>query len=155
MKCNIQTYEQKRVQKTMRITYGLTLLTSFLSLTLLLAGCSTISETFDTKAVQGVGLKSISEVNAMVERGELRGLNTDTGVSANTAPLFLTQPPQNISVDEVQLSDRTLVYRQPEKHLRVWVAPFQGQSGNLHEGAVVHTLMHAGYWQMNPNPFYG
>ena len=155
MQSNKPTCAQKRLQRSGAILYTLGTMMCLGSLLMLLSGCSTTSETFDTKPVQGVGLKSISEVNAMVERGELRGLNTDTGVSANTAPLFLTQPPQNISVDEVQLSDRTLVYRQPEKHLRVWVAPFQGQSGNLHEGAVVHTLMHAGYWQMNPNPFYG
>ena len=120
---------------------------------LLLTGCSTTSETFDTQAVEGVGAKSITKVNAMVNQGEFVG-SDQSSLSKVTTPVFSTFDTKNLDFEQVPLSHKTITYRQPEKHQRVWIAPFQDAQGNLHEASLIHTLIGQGYWQMGNNPFY-
>ena len=77
-------------------------------LSLTLTGCSTASESFDSQATQGVGSKSISQVNAMIDKGQIEGIkgdnesdnvigtNTDTNLqSRNNCPVrsFGDSPP--------------------------------------------------------------
>lgn len=45
-------------------------------------------------------------------------------------------------------SNGTVIERAREKPLRVWIAPYQDQEGNLHEASVVHTVVKPGYWQI-------
>lgn len=52
----------------------------------LLSGCSTTSETFDCKEGKGVGCKSISEVNRMVDQGMLRDGTLEVGGSVSMMP---------------------------------------------------------------------
>ena len=111
----------------------------------LLSGCSSSSESFDTKPGQGVGFRSISEVNKMVERGKIDGLSSSNEVVI--APIVTVDKPS--MVDFVPLGD-SKVMRRPEEHIRVWVAPYQDGSGNFHEGSVVHTLLNHGTWHMFP-----
>jgi len=113
----------------------------------LLSGCSTTSETFDCKAGKGVGCKSISEVNQMVDHGALGvGGQEATSLTPLSAPVITTaslSPGQDIA-----LSDDMVVHRIREEHLRVWIAPFQDHQGNLHEGTVVHTVLKPGFWHI-------
>lgn len=134
-------------------TYNSKLLKAIsLSMALMLSACSTTSETFDCPAGKGVGCKSISTVNKMVEQGKLSN-NDEPGSIQAVSPVFA---PNNLvsetSADrqEIVLSDQTTVNRIKEEHLRVWVAPFQDDQGNLHEGSVVHTVIRPGYWQLTP-----
>jgi hypothetical protein len=53
---------------------------------------------------------------------------------------------------EAHLSDILTVHRVPEEHLRVWIAPFQDEYGNLHEGSLVHTVFKPGHWQLKASP---
>lgn len=120
-----------------------------------LCGCSTTSETFDCKAGQGVGCKSISEVNQMVNQG-----NFDSFVERDATlprdkqsilPLESASPSTPIISGgslPIEPSNALMVHRMPEEYLRVWVAPFQDQQGNLHEGSVIHTVLKPGYWQL-------
>lgn len=145
--------DPQNIERTMRRVYCLSIAVLFISALLLLTGCSTTSETFDTGAVEGLGAKSITEVNAMVNQGEVGGVRQSSALK-QTPPVFSTFDKKTMDVEAVELSNKTLTYRQPEKHRRVWIAPFQDARGNLHEGAIVHTLLRPGYWQMGNNPFY-
>lgn len=132
--------------RTLRASYK-----TFLALVVagVLSGCSTTSETFDCKAGKGVGCKSISQVNKMVDEGDLgsdKELNAHTPLSTpviTTASLCPNSPGQDIA-----FSDDMVVHRIREEHLRVWIAPFQDHRGNLHEGTVVHTVLKPGFWHV-------
>lgn len=136
------------------------------SLGLTLGGCSTPSETFDCPAGKGVGCTSLSEVNHLVDQGRL---GTETGVpekgmQSSLSPSSDTRVSPAIVADDspsvdglppqfsILLSDTLVVQRIPEERLRVWIAPFQDDSGNLHEGSVIHTVLQPGYWQLKSHP---
>ena len=144
-----------------------------LSMTLMLSACSTSSEVFECEAGKGVGCKSISTVNKMVEQGKLSNndepdsLTDSSGTDSSgkaVAPVFapnglthdaitsetMAAPTKTADNEEIVLSDQTTVNRVREEHLRVWVAPFQDDQGNLHEGSVIHTVIRPGYWQLTP-----
>ena len=60
------------------------------------------------------------------------------------APLMMKMPgvSAGTSLEAVSFidSNRMMVQRTPEKPLRVWIAPYQDQDGNLREASVVHTV---------------
>ena len=110
-----------------------------------LSGCSTTSENFDCKEGKGVGCKSITAVNKMVDQGSFG----DSDGSANlTLPVIAAPKNPNIQYIEVPLSDDLAINRVKEEHLRVWMAPYQDDYGNLHEGSVIHTVLKPGYWNI-------
>lgn len=61
-----------------------------ISLSLLLSACSTASEHFDSEATPGVGAKSISEVNRMIDQGKIEGLSSNK--EAVVAPVVSPVP---------------------------------------------------------------
>lgn len=124
-----------------------------------LSGCSTTSETFDCKAGQGVGCKSISEVNQLVDQGSHGSFSERDTTLARDKQSILPLEPAPLSTSmisgdflPVERSNTLTVHRMPEEYLRVWVAPFQDQQGNLHEGSVIHTVLKPGYWQLKSSP---
>ena len=112
-----------------------------LSVVALLSACSITKETFDCSYGKGVGCRSITEVNTMVNNGNLVGAN-----STKTSKLAVT-PSASIK-SEVISSDKMVVNRVTEQHLRIWIAPHQDEHGHFHEGAVVHTVLRSGFWQI-------
>lgn len=118
-----------------------------LSLILCLAGCSTASESFDSEATKGVGSKSISEVNAMIDAGKIEGIPGDN--DKVIAPVIFQNSVALANPETIVLSDHSVIHRQPEQHLRIWIAPFQDANGNFHEASVVHTLQRPSFWQVN------
>ena len=126
----------------------------FLPFLILLSGCSTTSEVFECEAGKGIGCKSVSEVNKMVDNGKLTN-NEEPDSFKVSAPVFEKNAPitamREAGLNEIVLSDQTLVSRVREEHLRVWIAPFQDEQGNLHEGSVVYTVIRPSYWQLTPN----
>ena len=128
-----------------------------------LCACSTTSETFDCPAGKGVGCKSISAVNHMVNQEEQpqgplgsleeRGVQFITPLSAPviSADTRVVDSPGVEALSkqpEISFSDTIAVHRIREEHLRVWIAPFQDTQGNLHEGSIVHTVLKPGSWQV-------
>jgi conjugal transfer pilus assembly protein TraV len=129
-----------------------------------LGGCSTTSETFDCQSGKGVGCKSISTVNKMVDQGSLGG-EVEEGkqslILPSSVPIMSTgsndvETSGNTLADKafsqqanVPLSDDFLVRRVSEEHLRVWIAPFQDAQGNFHEGSIVHTVLKPGFWHIS------
>ena len=102
---------------------------------LLLTGCSVTKETFDCKYSKGVGCRSITEVNTMLNDGKLN-LSGSNMVKPKNAPIK----------DPFQ-TDNRIVQRVTEQHLRVWVAPHEDEQGNFHEETKVHTVLRTGFWQ--------
>lgn len=123
-----------------------------LAIGFLLPGCSTTSETFDCKARKGVGCQSISQVNKMVDEGSLSLENEGSAYAPISTPVITTTsllPDSTSSLgQDIALSDDMVIHRIREEHLRVWIAPFQDQQGNLHEGTMVHTVLKPGFWQI-------
>jgi conjugal transfer pilus assembly protein TraV len=123
-----------------------------------LCACSTTSETFDCPAGKGVGCKSISAVNHMVNQEdqlhaplgslEERGVQFITPLSAPV--ISVSSPGVEAASDhaETPLSHTMAIHRIQEEHLRVWIAPYQDTHGNLHEGSIVHTVLKPGSWQV-------
>lgn len=118
-------------------------------LSLTLGGCSSVSESFDSEATKGVGTKSISQVNAMIDQGKIEGIKGDDEASKVTAPVVVQTPIPDANPETIVLSDHSVIHRQPEQHLRIWMAPFQDVHGNFHEAAVIHTLLRPSFWQVN------
>ncbi len=121
---------------------------SFLCL-LTLTACSSASESFDSEATKGVGAKSISEVNAMIDQGKIDGLKSEVDQASVVAPVVVQKAVPIANPETIVLSDHSVIQRQPEQHMRIWFAPFQDINGNFHEPSVVHTLLRPSFWQVN------
>lgn len=110
---------------------------------IILSGCSITSETFDCKEGKGVGCKSISAVNQMVDQGSFGDATSSPSISLPV----LSQPSPTLKYVNAPQGETT-INRVKEEHLRVWMAPFQDEYGNLHEGSVIHTVLKPGYWHI-------
>lgn len=116
---------------------------------LMLVACSTASESFDSQATQGVGSKSISQVNAMIDKGQIEGIKGYNESDKVIAPVLVQTPIPTFNQETIVLSDHSEIHRQPEQHMRIWMAPFQDANGNFHEASVIHTLQRPSFWQVN------
>ena len=83
-------------------------------------GCTPHRETFDCAPGIGVGCKSISEVNGLIDTKEREEEHSkDHGLqSKNTQPLPLARPIGSPG-------------------LRVWIAPYEDSNGHVHEESFV------------------
>lgn len=102
----------------------------YLLLALFLVACSTPKESFDFGPGKGLGNKSITEVNNI--------LDNSNGQNSVIAP----------KIDCLKFNARGRVERTPEQRMRVWIAPFQDNNGNFHEGSMIHTLVREGSWRV-------
>lgn len=98
---------------------------------LTVTGCSLSNEQFDCKYDKGVGCKSITEVNKMV----------DSGAFGSNQPASITVVTKN-----QKNSNAMVVERVTEQHLRIWLAPMIDEQGQLHEGQLIHTVLRPGFW---------
>ncbi|MEI8296239.1 MAG: type IV conjugative transfer system lipoprotein TraV [Alphaproteobacteria bacterium] len=133
-----------------------------LALSALLSGCSTPNETFDCPAGQGVGCRSISKINQDIDNGSIlkdeslkdasaeEGLQTRVSQTRGIAPVISQVADTRVfdisNPQEIILSDKSVIQRGREEHLRVWIAPHQDAEDNFHEGSVVHTIIRPSYW---------
>ena len=112
---------------------------SMLAFAMNITGCALISKEFDCKYDKGVGCKSITEVNQMVDSGHFRG-----AVGKKSPPSVM--PSQGL--DPIVLTDQGMIQRVQEEHLRVWIAPYQDEQGDFHEASLIHTIIKPGAWQL-------
>lgn len=108
----------------------------------MLQGCAGHLESFDSCATQGVGLKSISQVNDMVEQNQIKNLEDDQ---------IKKSLKDFIEIGSGDFADENLVdgdeIIKKQTVMRVWIAPYQDQWGNLHEASTIHTVL-ASSWQV-------
>lgn len=123
------------------------MLTFKISLTLILAlvltGCATSKENFDCQYGKGVGCRSITEVNTLVNEGKLGENDPINPRSKSPAKL------SDVSISsDFTSADSMIVQRVTEEHLRIWFAPFQDKQGHFHEASIIHTVLRPGFWQV-------
>ncbi|HQS84691.1 MAG: hypothetical protein B7Y25_07145 [Alphaproteobacteria bacterium 16-39-46] len=87
--------------------------------TLILSGCATYNETFDCEPGKGVGCKSLSQVNHMVNEGKLP-LSSEENPSEPPAPPIA------------------------QKNLRVWFAEHTDEEGIFYEDSLVYVPLKSG-----------
>lgn len=109
---------------------------------LMLQGCAGYLESFDSYATEGVGLKSISQVNDLVEKKQIKNLEDEQ---------IKKSPKDFIEIGSGDFADENLVdsdgIRKKQTVMRVWIAPYQDEWGNLHEASVIHKVI-ASNWQV-------
>lgn len=95
--------------------------TSYTSLlcALFLSGCSTYNEDFDCEPGKGVGCKSLSQVNRMVDEGAF-------------------------GVEEEDKTVETAAVVPSQKQLRIWVAGYEEGDGTIHEPSVLYVPLKSG-----------
>lgn len=119
--------------KTIYFCFSLLCLTNFL-----LTGCTSLGqESFSSKPGEGFGWKSMQENHQMIHQAG----DSFRGQHSNLLPLTTTPPPYL-----VQTGPLATVQRSPEQAIRVWFAPYQDGSGNLHEESAMHTVVQSGQW---------
>lgn len=84
----------------------------FLIPVLMLTGCSTYQEGFDCAAVPGVGCKSITQVDRLIDQGKI-------GVDE-------ALPFESKSLNPQPLSPRA-------KGVQAWLAPYEDENGTWHD----------------------
>lgn len=84
---------------------------------LLLSGCATYNEHFDCEPRNGVGCKSLSDVNRMVDEGKL---------------------PLEKEEEEKKKLESFLPRTILQKRMRMWVSGYTDEEGIAHEAAWVH-----------------
>jgi len=121
-----------------------------LSFLALLSGCSIPNETFDCPAGLGVGCRSISAVNQDINNGSiLKEEMAEIGSHKQfIAPVISTVSPDTLNLSEIVLSDKSVIQRGREEHLRIWIAPHEDGDNNFHEGSIVHTIIRPSYWHL-------
>lgn len=117
------------------------------SFTLLsLSACSSIyGESFDCGAGTGVPCTSISDINSMVNRGEIGGVKGEKE-SSSSKEGDVPEPSSLPLFQSVPLSSSRGVVRRPEKTLRVWLAPHLEESGVYAGERYIYTVVSPGMW---------
>ncbi len=104
-----------------------------LLLIVFVVGCANNTHKFDCKVGTGVGCKSITEVNTMVNKG----FGAEKALGDTIAPV------------KIVASEKNAITRIKEEYLRVWLAPFQDSQGNLHSSSTIYTVLTPGAWQLS------
>jgi len=138
----------------------------YLSIALLsLAGCSTLSgldgkSSFSCKAPDGVSCSSLSGVYANATQNNLPGLqvkkaeNKEKAKREETAQDQMSPPPlpvvRNMAIAGNAPSSGDPIHA-PSKILRVWIAPWEDDDGDLHDQSYVYMMADFGRWVIEHN----
>jgi Type IV conjugative transfer system lipoprotein (TraV) len=119
----------------------------------LLTSCAGVyDQGFDCPAEKGVGCKSISQVNSMVDKGELnkssiicKGSGCNIGEPPSKPKLILKRF-DCIGIKRSNLPGEKVI-RIPEKTQRIWIASHEDIEGSFIEESFMHTVIDTGKWQ--------
>lgn len=100
-----------------------------LIMALMLSGCATNHA--ECPIGDGAGCKSVSEVNALVNSGELE--SQSNGEMA-------------LSIIDTQEHLPVSITRTPEKTGRVWMSGFEDENGDYVKETYVYTVLNGGQW---------
>lgn len=108
-----------------------------------LAGCASYESRFDCTAPDGVGCRSVSEINEMINRKEIGSAQADKveALSSNLEKVVYVAKP-----DSDDAPSRRII-RLPERTMSIWVKGFTDDKGDYVEDTKVHTVIEAGGWQ--------
>lgn len=111
----------------------------------LLSACTTMNSNFDCPNKAGVNCKSLDQINAMVDSGQLRGrmqtsLVNDVGNITNEFQAFPVSA--------------TFVPGQPIRYgetvQRIWIAPYEDTEGLYHQDNLIYSVIKPGAWIGKP-----
>lgn len=131
----------------------------------LLAGCGSMSgldasSSFSCKAAPGVTCQSISGVhqnasagNLPFQRnGETQGNGNDQATKDDKKPAYgAVKTDSKVSPRDMNAAYSGMPVRQPPLVLRVWMAPYEDESGDLHDQSYFYTMVHSGKWMIEAN----
>lgn len=116
----------------------------------LLSACTTNSS-FDCPNKAGVNCRSLDQINAMVDSGEIHGRMQGSGNDSS-----LSMMNQLKERDEFQSfpNSSTFIPGQPIRYgetvQRIWIAPYEDMEGNYHQDSVLYAVMKGGHWIARP-----
>jgi conjugal transfer pilus assembly protein TraV len=123
-------------------------------------GCGTFSgldgsSSFTCKATtpEGGGCQSISEAYAR-NTGREYARPQPAGADADAkpkAPLPTMPAAAKLSPRDMDAPNSGMPIRQPPLVLRVWVAPWEDEAGDLHDQSYFYTMVHSGKWMIDAN----
>lgn len=132
-----------------------------------MSGCANMSgldasSSFSCKAPEGVSCQSISGVHANASNGNLPfQKGTESGESkkkadANDVPKVSSYGASDVQSQKVSPRDMVaassgMPVRQPPLVLRIWMAPFEDDSSDLHDQSYFYTMVHSGRWMIEAN----
>lgn len=124
-----------------------------------LVGCGTMSgldasSSFSCKAAPGVSCQSISGVHQNANAGNLPFQQEENApkVAAGEKKSYGTpRADSKISPKDMNAQYSGMPVRQPPLVLRVWMAPYEDDSGDLHDQTYFYTMVHSGKWMIEAN----
>lgn len=130
-----------------------------------LSACGTMSgleasSSFSCKAAPGVNCQSISGVhqnatagNLPFQREETNGGKSNGDKSSDTEKRSYgaTRAEGKVSPRDMNAQYSGMPVRQPPLVLRVWMAPYEDDSGDLHDQTYFYTMVHSGKWMIEAN----
>lgn len=129
-----------------------------------LSGCGTLSglggtSEFACSAPDGVSCESVSGVYANSLAGTLPSQQrkkdpdgeAESFADKGSAPAYIETQQPILSPKDMAAMDSGLPIRQPPRILRVWVAPWEDDSGDLHDQKYFYTVVNTGTWLIEAN----
>jgi conjugal transfer pilus assembly protein TraV len=128
-----------------------------------LGGCGSMSgldaqSSFSCKAPAGVSCQSISGTYANAAQNNLpfqrqqddpkKGEEPEGG---GVEPWLAAERTANISPRNLQAPNSGMPIREPPLVLRVWIAPWEDDTGDLHDQSYFYTMVHPGKWLVEAN----
>lgn len=126
----------------------------------LLSGCSSMSgldasSSFSCKAAPGVNCQSISGVYQNTTAGNLPFQRQEETASklpdGEKKPYGTLRNDSKVSPRDMNAQYSGMPVRQPPLVLRVWMAPYEDESGDLHDQSYFYTMVHSGKWMIEAN----
>lgn len=108
-----------------------------LSILVLTSGCTSLNSKFDCPKSPGISCKSISEINAMVNKGQVGNPNNNKKIIDNLSNSIWDQ--SLLFVDNAPNSQV-----QKDQGLHIWMAPYEDSDGNFHEQTYVYAKIKNG-----------
>ena len=110
----------------------------------MISGCSTMNDQFSCPMKPGVFCQSLDQVNAKIDKGEIKRLLQSKDQKS-------ISPVESLSFNVIPLTMTTKVgappTRIPETLMPVWIAPYEDAHGNYHESSIIWIVATSGHWQ--------
>lgn len=107
-------------------------------------------ESFDCPPGEGVACKSISEVNRMIDKGEIGQKKGEHSTPESVDRLAHSSLPLLPSASSFSEPASHAIIRRPEQVMRVWVAPHLEDSGSYVGETYLYTVVEPGVWVERP-----
>lgn len=126
----------------------------------LLSGCGSLSGldasgSFGCKAAPGVNCQSISGVYQNATAGSLpfqrQEENASKTADGEKKPYGAPRNEGKVSPRDMNAQYSGMPVRQPPLVLRVWMAPYEDEGGDLHDQSYFYTMVHSGKWMIEAN----